>query len=114
MPVPTPQGGIMWVHPDLVKGQQWTTVTNKKFKGKAKTSPCNVVCASSRKAETDVSSLTDSEEETIVLTAELNALIVAETRLGQSYLKKYDELATNPPKPTSEPTKPSTKQPVEK
>ena len=44
----------------------------------------------------------------IVLATELNALLVAQTRSGQSYLKKYDELATNPPKPTPEPTKPST------
>jgi len=29
-------------------------------------------------------------------------------------LKKYDELVANPPKPTLEPTKLSTKQPVEK
>ena len=39
---------------------------------------------------------------------------MAETRSGQSYLKKYDDMVANPPKPTSEPTKPSTKQPVEK
>ena len=49
-----------------------------------------MVCASSREAEIDVASLTDSEEETIVLAAELNALLMAETRSGQSYLKKYD------------------------
>ena len=79
VPIPTPQGEIMWVHSDLVDGQQWTTVTNKKSKGKAKASPCNVVCASSR---TDVPSLTDLEEETIVLAAEQNAPLVAETRLG--------------------------------
>ena len=113
MPVPTPQGEIMWVHSDLIEGQQWTTVTNRKSKGKTKASPCNVVCASSREAEIDVPSLTDSEE-TIVLVAELNALLVAETRSGQSFLKKYDELAANPPKPTPEPTKLFMKQPVEK
>jgi len=40
------------------------------------------------KQKTDVPSLTDSEEETIVLDAELNAPLVTETRSGQSYLKK--------------------------
>ena len=104
----------MWVHPDLVEGQQWTTITNRKSKGKAKSSPCNVVCASSLEVEIDFPSLTDSEEETIILVAELNAPLVAETRSGQSYLKKYDGIVVNLPKPTSEPTKPSTKQPVEK
>ena len=69
----------MWVHSDLVKGQQWTTVTNRKSKGKAKASPYNMVCASSQEAETDVPSLTDLEEETIVLAAELNAPLVTET-----------------------------------
>ena len=64
--VPTPQGETMWVHPDLMEvpylmeGQQWTIVTNRKSKGKAKASPCNMVCASSREAEINVSSLTDS------------------------------------------------------
>ena len=67
VPVLTPQGEVMWVHPDLVDGQQWTTVTSRRSKGKAKASSYNVVCASSREAETDVPSLTDSEEETIVL-----------------------------------------------
>ena len=71
---------ITWVHPDLMEGQQWTTVTIRKSRGKAKASPYNVVCASSRKAETDVASLIESEEETIVLTAEPNALLVAGTR----------------------------------
>jgi len=103
----------MWVHPDLVDGQQWTTVTNRKSKGKAKALSCNVVCASSREAETDVPSLTDSEEETIFLAAEPGRL-VAETRSGQPYLKQYGEMAATPPQPTVEPTRPSTKQPVEK
>ena len=97
-----------------MEGQQWTTVTNRKSKGKAKASPCNVVCASSRKAETDVPFLTDSEEETIVLAAELNKPVVAETRSGRSYLKKYDKMMANPPKPTTDLAKPSTKQLVEK
>jgi len=74
-------------------------------RGKAKVSPCNVVCASAREAETNVPSLTDFEEETIVLAAEPNAPLVAGTRSDQSYLKKYDEVVANPPKPTQEPTK---------
>ena len=82
VPVPTPQGEVMWVHPDLMDGQQWTTVTRRRSKGKAKASSCNVVCASSQEAETDVPSLTDSKEKTIALATEPNQL-VAGTRLGQ-------------------------------
>ena len=41
-------------------------------------------------------------------------MLVAETRSGQPYLKKYGETVVTPPKPPVEPAKPSTKQPVEK
>ena len=99
---------------DLADSLQWSTVTNTKSKGKAKTSSCNVVCISSRETETDVPSLTDSEEETIVLAAELNKLLVTETSSGQSYLKKYDEMMASPPKPTAESAKPFAKHLVEK
>ena len=72
----------MWVHPDLMEGQQWTTVTNRKSRGKAKVSPYNVVCASSKEAEIDVTSLTDFEEETIVLIAEPNTPLIEGTHSG--------------------------------
>ena len=88
----------MWVHSDLVEGQQWTAVTNMKSRGKAKASPCNVMCASSWKPETNVPSLTNSEKETMVLAAEPNVPLVAETHPSQSYLKKYDEMVANLPK----------------
>ena len=52
--------------------------------------------------------------ETIVLAAEFNKPLVAETHSGQSYLKKYDEMMASPPKPISETTKPSVRQPLEK
>ena len=97
-----------------MEGQQWTTITNRKSRGKAKASPCNVVCASSREAKTVVPSLSNSKEKTIILATEQNAPLVAKTHSGQLYLKKYDEMVANLPKPTPEPTKPSTKQPVEK
>jgi len=38
----TPQGETMWVHPDIVESQQWTTVTSRKSKGKAKAFSSNV------------------------------------------------------------------------
>jgi len=85
----------------------------QKVQIKAKALPCNVACASSRETKTDIPSLSDSEEK-IILTAELNVPLVAVTRSGQSYLKKYDEIVANPPKLTPEPIKKSTKQPVEK
>ena len=104
----------MWVHPDLMEGQQRTTITSRKSIGKTKASPCNVVCASSREAEIDVTSLINSEEETIVLATEPNTMLIVGTHSGQPYLKKYDKMVANPPKPTQESIKQSTKQPVEK
>jgi len=41
----------MWAHPDIVESQQWTTITNRKSKGKAKASPSNVVGISTRETE---------------------------------------------------------------
>ena len=114
VPISTPYGETIWVHPDLMEGQQSTTVANKKSRCKAIASSCNVVCASSKEAETDVPSLTNSEEETIVLAAEPNSPLIARTHSGQSYLKKYDEVVASLSKPIQEPTKQSTKQPVEK
>ena len=82
VPVPTRQGEIIWVHPNHIESQQWTTVSSRKSKGKARASPCNVVCTSSREVETNIAFLTNSEEETIVLAVELNASLMAETRSG--------------------------------
>ena len=73
IPVPTSQEEIMWVLPDLVESQQWITVTQRTSKGKEKASACNMICAFSREAETDIASITDSEEEEIVLTTEQSA-----------------------------------------
>ena len=86
----------------------------QEVQGQSKSFTCNMVCASFREVKIDVPSLSDSEEETIILAAEPNAPLVAGTRSGQSYLKKYNKMVANLPKPTPEPTKQSTKQPVEK
>ena len=60
----------MWVHPDIVKSQQWTTVTRKKSRGKAKASSSNVVSISTRETEEDVASLTSpgDKESPLLLT----------------------------------------------
>jgi len=77
--VPALHGEIMWAHPDIIESQEWTTVTNRKSKGKAKASSCNMVCASLREVKMDVTSLTDSEEEKIILAVEHDAPPVAGT-----------------------------------
>jgi len=63
----------MWVHPDIIKSQQWTTVTSKKSKGKAKASSSNVVSIFTREMEEDVVSLTSLGDEESALIADMGA-----------------------------------------
>ena len=60
----------MWVHPDIVESQQWTTVTCSRSKGKAKASSNNVVRISTRETKKDVTSLTSSRDEESALVAD--------------------------------------------
>jgi len=68
--VSTPCGEIMWVHPDIIQNQPWTTVAKKKSKCKARVSHCNMESVSSREAKAGVTSLTDSKEEEYVFIAD--------------------------------------------
>ena len=112
VPIPTPQGEIMWVHPDLVDGQQWTIVTNRSLKVKQKLHPA-IWCALLHVKQKPMfpHQLIRRRKQSSL---PLNKLLVAESHSGQSYLKKYDEMVASPPKPTAEPTKPSAKPPMEK
>ena len=58
----TKSGEIMWVHPDIVKDEQWES---SKLKGKS----CNVASLAADDDVVTVASLSDSEEEKIVLAA---------------------------------------------
>src|SRR4051812_36215356 len=61
-------GGTMWIHPDLLdEVSPWTTVSRKEFRGKTK--QANVINASIIEPDSDVNSLTASEEEGEVLAA---------------------------------------------
>ena len=83
VPVPDPHVEIMWIHPDIIESQQWTSVANKKSKGKAKPSSCNLVSVSSREIEEGVVSLTDSEEEESALAVDQNAPPMSKTQSGK-------------------------------
>src|SRR4051812_21057579 len=76
-----PEGGIMWIHPDLLdEVTPWTTVSRKESKGKTK--HANVIIASAIEPDSDVNSLTDSEEEGEVLAASVATPLAAATRSG--------------------------------
>ena len=60
----------MWVHPDIIESQQWTTVTSKKSRGKAKASSNNVMSISTRETKEDVTSLTSSGDVESALVAD--------------------------------------------
>jgi len=77
----------MWVHPHIVENQQWTAVTSRKSKGKAKASSSNVVGISTRETEEDVVSLTSSGDEECAFAADIGTPPTSKTRSGKSYLK---------------------------
>lgn len=78
--VPFPNGGLMWVHPDLIEDEgQWTVVSNKKSKGKVKVKPFNIVSASLKETDSDLVPLTDIKQENIVISAQTTAPLTAAT-----------------------------------
>jgi hypothetical protein len=64
----TPSGQSMWVHPDLLEDEQWTSVTSKRSKGKGKA--CHIVSASLEDEGAETASLTDSDEDRVALTTQ--------------------------------------------
>ena len=91
----------MWVHPDIIKDQQWTTVNRKKIRSRGKAN-CHVVSVSSKETETNMASLTDSEEEKSAFIAGPEAQPISTTRSGKQYLKDYDKAAANASRTTGE------------
>ena len=91
----------MWVQPNIVEDQQWTAVNRKKSRGKGKAT-CNMVSVSSKEAETNITSLTDSEEEKSVFISEPEVQPTSTTRSGKQYQKDYDRAAAGTSKPAGE------------
>jgi len=87
IPVPTPQWETMWVHPNIVESQQWTTVKSWKSKGKARVSFDNAVSISIRETEEDVASLTSSGDKESTFVADTGALPISKTWFDRQYLK---------------------------
>ena len=99
----------MWVHPDLIKDQQWTVGSNRRTKGKARAASCNMIGISATEEETNIASLTDSEEEEFVFNTEPE-IPHAGTRSGRRFSKTYDEAVASP----SEPKGKAVEQPLKK
>src|SRR4051812_4993200 len=105
-----PGGGIMWIHPDLLdEVTPWTAVSRKKPRGKTK--QANVIIASTIEPDSDVNSLTDSEEEEEVLAASVATPLAAATRSGQPYLRNYDDAPVQQLKLSQEPVTEPAEQP---
>src|SRR3954462_9605206 len=105
-----PGGGIMWIHLDLLDEViPWTTVSRKKSRGKTK--QANVIIASTIEPDSDVNSLTDSEEEEEVLAASVAGPLAAATRLGQPYLRNYDDAPAQQIESSQEPVTEPAEQP---
>ena len=69
----------MWVHPSIVKSQQWITVTSGKSRGKAKAFSSNVVSISIRETEKDATSLASSRDEESALVADMSIPPISKT-----------------------------------
>nr|ABD63154.1 hypothetical protein 20.t00006 [Asparagus officinalis] len=89
VPLTTQKGEIMWVHPDLLRDQQWTSTSSKKKGGKAKSS--NMISPSITENDDHLKPLTDSEEERIALAAYPGDN--PGTRSGKTYLRDYGQNA---------------------
>src|SRR3954463_16425185 len=105
-----PGGGAMWIHPDLLdEATLWTPVARKKSRGKTK--QANVIIASSIEPDSDVNSLTDSQEEEEVLAASVTGPLAAATHLGQPYLRNYNDSPVQQLEPSQEPVTEPAEQP---
>src|SRR3954470_21312356 len=105
-----PGGGAIWIHPDLLdEVTPWTMVSHKKSRGKTK--QANVIISSSIEPDSDVNSLTDSEEEEEVLAASVAGPLAAATRSGQPYLRNYDDAPVQQLEPSQEPVTEPAEQP---
>ena len=72
----------MWVHPDIVKDEQWET-NKPKLKGKS----CNAISLVADGDSVTVTSLSDSEREKPALTAQPSTSQPVGTRSGKQYLR---------------------------
>jgi len=77
----------MWVHPDIVESQQWTTVTSRKSKNKAKAFSINVVGIFTRETEKDVTSLANLGDEESAFVADIGTPPTLKTQSDKQYLK---------------------------
>src|SRR4051812_22335829 len=99
----------MWIHPDLLdEVTPWTTASRKKSRGKIR--QANVIIASTIEPDSDVNSLTDSEEEGEVLAASVAGPLAAATRSSQPYLRNYDDTPVQQLEPSQEPVTEPTEQ----
>jgi len=73
---------IMWVHPNIVKDEQWES-----NKLKLKDKSCNVISLAADDDAVTAASLSDSEEEKLVLTAQPTAPQPVSTRSEKQYLQ---------------------------
>ena len=96
VPIFTPWGEILWVHPGIIESQKWTTVPQRKFKDNAQLSFSIVVSISTRESEEDVASLTGSGEEESVLAADIGTPSTSKIQSGKQYLKQYGQLVASP------------------
>jgi len=94
IPITTESGEIMWVHPDIVKDEQWE-VNKPKLKGKT----CNVVSLTADDDSMTVTSFSDSEGEKLALQPSISQPVG--TRSDKQYFRQYDQTPDRAPQPAT-------------
>ena len=74
----TTKSEMMWVHPDIVKDEQWES-SKPKLKGKS----CNTISFTTDDDDVTIASLNDSEEEKLALAAQSATTQPVGTRSGK-------------------------------
>lgn len=93
--------GVLRLHPE----QEAVALDASTAEDNLNPSSCNVDSALMKDTDSDMPTLTDLDQETIILATQAEFPLVVGTRLGQSYLKEYDNVEISTPQPTQEPVK---------
>lgn len=85
--IPIKKRGMTWIHPNIVKDEQWTIVVSNK-KQKMENLDCHIISLEAEYDDIPTSLLANSEEEQIILMAD--PILACSTQSEKLYLKQYD------------------------
>lgn len=90
------RGEIMWVHPDLLVHEQWSSSSGQK-KTKEKVQTWNIVSANLKENHADTNALTNLENKIIAMATHVDEMGLFRTRSSKNYLKDYLKVSSDKP-----------------